>query len=329
MTWFKVDDQFHTSRKVKSIPPRQRFAAVGLWTIAGSWCAQELTDGYVPDYMIREWGATPKVVAALVDSGLWRRVRDGFEFCSWSDYNPSKARVEAERAANKARVEEFRRRKAEERAAQKANAENCNALHEHYTPSRVTTPRPDPTRPDPIKNYGPPPAAALREQTREREQPQPSDEFADGTPIPPEPHADPSERASLIAVPDEIEIPTAIETAAQSRRRQLPASPSAQTAVRLHAPPGLPRTVEAALAVEVQRLAADPRVDRADIDAALAEWARRPGVGPRLLPHLVADAARARARPSRTNELTKAGQRAADTLAMGQELIAELRKQGS
>lgn len=147
MAWFKVDDHFHTSRKVKSIPPRQRFAAVGLWAIAGSWCSQELTDGHVPDYMIQEWGATAKVTAALVDSGLWRRVRDGFEFCSWSEYNPTKSRVEAERAASKARMEASRRRKREKAAG--SNSETSDVALQRDRISQTVLRRPDPTRPDP------------------------------------------------------------------------------------------------------------------------------------------------------------------------------------
>ena len=39
MAWFKVDDGFHSSRKVLSIPRRSRLAAIGAWTIAGAWCA--------------------------------------------------------------------------------------------------------------------------------------------------------------------------------------------------------------------------------------------------------------------------------------------------
>ena len=72
MAWFKVDDKLHSSRKVMSIPKRQRLAAIGLWTLAGSWSADQETDGIIPDYMIAEWGGTRAVVQALVDAGLWR-----------------------------------------------------------------------------------------------------------------------------------------------------------------------------------------------------------------------------------------------------------------
>lgn len=150
MAWFRVDDSFHTSRKVKSIPARQRFAAIGLWTIAGSWVSQELTDGFVPDYMIKEWGATPKVVQALVDSGLWDREHDGFTFRSWSEYNPSKARVERDRAASKARMEASRERRRGKSAGREVASEDVAPQHNRNTPDVLR--RPDPTRPDPSLN---------------------------------------------------------------------------------------------------------------------------------------------------------------------------------
>ena len=73
MAWMKLDDKFHSSRKVNSIPKRHRFQAVGLWAIAGSWVAGEQTDGFVPERVIDvehrlsstygvECEATPQVV---------------------------------------------------------------------------------------------------------------------------------------------------------------------------------------------------------------------------------------------------------------------------
>lgn len=147
MPWFKVDDAFHASRKVRSIPPRQRFAAVGLWAIAGSWCSQEMTDGHVPDYMIREWGATAKVVDALVDCGLWERVRGGFEFCSWLEYNPSKAQTKAERDASKARMRASRERRRAKSAGQDPATEDVAPQPPRNSVDVLQ--RPDPTRPDP------------------------------------------------------------------------------------------------------------------------------------------------------------------------------------
>ncbi|AXH70465.1 replication initiation protein [Gordonia phage Daredevil] len=147
MGWMKVDDRFHSSHKLNAIPARQRFQAAGLWVIAGSWASQQETDGEVPDYMIKAWGATTKTVESLVNAGLWERTRDGFAFCSWLDYNPSKADSEAKRAASAERMERSRARRRAESAGQSLNAGTVAAQQGES----VAAPRPDPTRPDPTR----------------------------------------------------------------------------------------------------------------------------------------------------------------------------------
>lgn len=151
MAWMKLDDKFHSSRKVNSIPKRHRFQAVGLWAIAGSWVAGEQTDGFVPDYMIEQWGPTAITVESLVNAGLWERVRDGFAFCSWLEYNPSKAQTKAERDASAQRMKASRERRRANSAGQSAEGANVAAQHGE-TLQRNTSDvlqRPDPTRPDP------------------------------------------------------------------------------------------------------------------------------------------------------------------------------------
>lgn len=104
------------------IPKRARFAAVGLWSIAGSWSADQLTDGRVPDYMISEIGPPPSAAQALVDCGLWSRESDGFVFRNWHEYQPSKQDVDAERAASKERMREFRARRKQEKPPEQRDA---------------------------------------------------------------------------------------------------------------------------------------------------------------------------------------------------------------
>lgn len=121
MAWFKVDDGFHASRKLLAIPKRSRYAAAGLWSIAGSWSADQLTDGHVPDYMIRELGPPPSAAQSLVDAGLWDRVHDGFTFRNWREYQPSKQDVEAERAASRARMAEIRAKRKQQKPQESAD----------------------------------------------------------------------------------------------------------------------------------------------------------------------------------------------------------------
>lgn len=87
MTWFKVDDSFHSHLKVLAAEP----AALGLWVVAGSWCGANLTDGFVPDHVLSRLipGSTP-LALQLVDCGLWRRAKGGYRFHDWAQYQPTR-----------------------------------------------------------------------------------------------------------------------------------------------------------------------------------------------------------------------------------------------
>lgn len=147
MAWFKVDDGFHSSRKVLSIPRRTRLAAVGAWALAGAWCADELTDGRIPDYMISEWGFPPSVVDALVTSGLWEREHGSLAFCNWAEYQPSKADVDAEREASRERMRELRAKRKQKKPQDDAAKEEV--FGRTVTNGSENVRNPDPTRPDP------------------------------------------------------------------------------------------------------------------------------------------------------------------------------------
>ena len=153
MTWFKVDDGFHTSPKLQSIPARHRFQAAGLWVVAGSWSSQQMTDGFVPDYMIEAWKPTRLTVESLVNAGLWERVRGGFEFRSWLEYNPSKQQTEDKRAADAERKQRNREKKRRESAGSSGESENVTVGHSGASRRDAESVRrsPGPTRPDPTR----------------------------------------------------------------------------------------------------------------------------------------------------------------------------------
>lgn len=100
MPHFFVDDAFSDSKEVMSIPKRYRLAAVGLWSLCGSWSAAKLTDGFVPDQVLERLGARPVLVDVLVDPAhLWAREVGGIRFTNWSKWQRTRAQVEAYRAA--------------------------------------------------------------------------------------------------------------------------------------------------------------------------------------------------------------------------------------
>lgn len=79
MTWFKVDDTLAFHRKAVAAGN----AAMGLWVRAGSWSAQQLTDGHIPDDIAATLG-TPPQIARLVKVRFWERVEGGYQFHEWS-----------------------------------------------------------------------------------------------------------------------------------------------------------------------------------------------------------------------------------------------------
>ncbi|OAN35076.1 hypothetical protein A4X17_11380 [Plantibacter sp. H53] len=104
MPWFKVDDGFHGHPKVVDAS----LEAIGLWTVAGSWCAKYLTDGFVPEKTVLRLGGDVDSAGELVRAELWSFADDGYQFKDWEDYQPLKADVEAERAAAQERMKKVR-----------------------------------------------------------------------------------------------------------------------------------------------------------------------------------------------------------------------------
>lgn len=136
MVWFRMDDSFPSHPKVLGIPRRERLATIGLWTLAGGWCAKQLTDGYLAEHMVEEIGGTAKAASMLVEVGLWDLTEGGFQFHDWHHYNPTREEVEADRTAARERMKRIRsgRSSAEVRANNKRSSQE------------VRDPRPDPSR---------------------------------------------------------------------------------------------------------------------------------------------------------------------------------------
>ena len=95
MTWFKVDDRLWGHPKWLATPIRAR----ALWATAGSWSAGMGTDGRIPRHVIAVFGHNTKDASALVESGLWREVKDGWRFHGWEEFQPDAASEKARRNA--------------------------------------------------------------------------------------------------------------------------------------------------------------------------------------------------------------------------------------
>jgi hypothetical protein len=102
MPWFKIDDTFYRHRKVRKLGS-EKISAIGLWGLAGTWCAENLTDGFVPRSEVVAWDSRFRYAKRLVDVGLWEVADEdgepGWQFHDWAQYQPKGEDVEADREA--------------------------------------------------------------------------------------------------------------------------------------------------------------------------------------------------------------------------------------
>ena len=108
MVFFRVDDATYGDARARAAG----LEAIGLWTLCGTWSAQQGSDGHIPAWVVPMCGGTPKLARRLVDAGLWSTVPGGWQFVDWSPTNYLAADVRAYRDGQ-------RDRKRRERAAKK------------------------------------------------------------------------------------------------------------------------------------------------------------------------------------------------------------------
>lgn len=123
MPWVRLDDRFPSHRKVALISDR----AFRLYVSALCWASENLTEGRILDrelpLVARVRG--PKTVAKELEAAqLWDRIEGGWVIHDYLEYNPDRARVQADREANAARQKAFRERKRAEKEAARNAARN-------------------------------------------------------------------------------------------------------------------------------------------------------------------------------------------------------------
>lgn len=103
MPWFKIDDAFHCHPKILAAGN----AATGLFVRLGSYCSQQLTDGFVPYVIVKSYGK-PSEIKTLVGMELIEEVGGGYVIPDFLEFNPSAEKVREERAKTAERVRRWR-----------------------------------------------------------------------------------------------------------------------------------------------------------------------------------------------------------------------------
>ena len=92
MAWARIDDKFHSHPTLMVAG----LEATGLFARAIAYCADYLTDGFIP----RQWADAQggkKPVQKLIDAGLFIPVEGGVCIKDYLDWNPTREKVLAER----------------------------------------------------------------------------------------------------------------------------------------------------------------------------------------------------------------------------------------
>ena len=134
MTWFKLDDQFHSHPKVIVAGN----AAVGLYCRLGTYCADKLTDGFVAKAIATSMGTKAELskltCCPIPDTRpLLTIVADGYLMADYLQYNPTREQVLEERRKAKERMDKLRGRSPERTANthpnEQANNTRTNSGH--------------------------------------------------------------------------------------------------------------------------------------------------------------------------------------------------------
>lgn len=152
--WFRVDDTFNSHPKARKATQ----AAIGLWSVCGSWSGQNLTDGYVPRWYVRTWPNGIRNAQKLVQVGLWTEtVKDGvpgYQFHEWEQANPLREdvirqrdqRSEAGRLGGARSAESRKRNQASAQTPAEANAQPDAQGAAEGVLGVCFEPRPDPNQ---------------------------------------------------------------------------------------------------------------------------------------------------------------------------------------
>jgi hypothetical protein len=116
MPWFKVDDTLHGHPK----PRKAGLAAMGLWSMAGSYSSQYVTEGFVPRWFVAGWPSGQKLAIRLVEAEMWSPVvkddEPGWQFHDWEHYQMTREEIEHDKQLNRERQKRFREKRREARA---------------------------------------------------------------------------------------------------------------------------------------------------------------------------------------------------------------------
>src|SRR5690242_572224 len=103
---------------------------MGLWVRAGSWSAQQLTDGFIPTGIVLALGGSEEDAETLVKARLWTVEPGGWRFHEWNadGRQPTRDAVEERRSKTAERVARWREEKRRRTEAESGQTPPGNAV---------------------------------------------------------------------------------------------------------------------------------------------------------------------------------------------------------
>lgn len=276
---FTIPIAFYDGPEVKSIPKRVRAAAIGVWALAGNYSSTRLSDGYVDDETLRDFGCGPAIREALMNTRgpagkpnpLWLESDGGIVIANWEKWQRTAAEVKTYR-------ESEAERKRAARAAKKANrsATTNGSLPDHYPTTTELLSDHSSTVID-VESSGP-------AETAKRP--------ADVRPESGQSESETRDRDLISGSVEHASLRNVDEQRGQERGRSNPVDVSASRLVATLIPSNIPAAVKTSLRLAASQLIVGDGLPSEVVAEALRRWASKSGSGPGLLPHIAADVVR-------------------------------------
>jgi len=142
MGWVRLDDNFADHPKIIALSD----TAFRLFITGLCYSNRQLTDGLIPYQIVNAWvGDDPtKPSDELEDQNLWERFDKGFAIRSYTEYQPTREKVNKKRDEARDRLKRYR--------DSKGNADETR-FNDVSSTQLVHTPQPNPTQPNIKDNY--------------------------------------------------------------------------------------------------------------------------------------------------------------------------------
>ena len=146
MGWVRIDDNFSDHPKVIGLSDK----AFRLFITGLCYSNRQLTDGLLPYQIVMAWvGDDPnKPSDELEDQNLWERVDKGFLIRSYTEYQPTREKVNEKRDRAKSRLKRYRDK---QKAQDEAPPDDFDDFDLELETRKKRHPQPNPTQPNPNK----------------------------------------------------------------------------------------------------------------------------------------------------------------------------------